>query len=165
MAYIYFWSKSSSPDARHLSNFAPAPLEYRGVAFPSVENAFQAAKYLRSTRPEVFETLARMTPAAAKTAGGKAGMKRVGATLDVAAWDGDSPGVMRELIALRVASDERFREQLAVARAHNTHLLHFERPPRTGLAVWGGHFPQRSRALADFRGRNTLGRIMMETAL
>jgi len=164
--YIYFYSKSKTATARHLSNFhvVPEKLVYRGVAFPSVENAFQAAKYLHSTRPELFETLAHMTPAAAKSAGGKGGMKKVGAVLDVDAWTSENVRVMRELITIRAAVDEEFRRHLGMARARGLKLLHFERPPRGGgLAFWGGSFANAThRELADFRGENMLGRIMMD---
>ena len=155
-----FFSRSKGPE-RQLSNFFPCDVPHENVLFPSIENAFQAAKYLRSTRPEVFVELASMTPAEARSAGSKTGMRRRGAALDVAAWDRDSVGVMERLVAIRVVQDPGYRSAIAAARKEGTALLHFERSGKKSF--WGGSFPAGcERVPANFVGRNMLGKILMK---
>lgn len=164
MAFVLFFSKAADPDARYLSNFQPARVELDGVVYPSVENAFQAAKYLRSDRPDLAPALARMAPAEAKSAGSRSGMRRRGATLDLRRWDVESEGVMRRLVAQRLRTDARFRGIVARARAAGTRLLHFERSCER--SIWGGCFPTGSpRTVHAFRGGNLLGRILESVPL
>lgn len=158
--YILFFSRAKGERERRLSNFFPARVEYRGVVFPAVENAFQAAKFLYSTRPELFRTLVDMSPAQARSAGSKTGMRRLGAQLiDAHEWDRNSVAIMKELVERRMHTDAEFRAIVEAARRDGTALLHFERSG--GRSRWGGSFPKGcERAPENFVGQNLLGKIM-----
>ena len=45
-----------------LSNFYNCGIEYDGVIFPTVENAFQAAKYTGNNKQEVYQDIASIVP-------------------------------------------------------------------------------------------------------
>lgn len=157
--YVLFFSKAKDPTARYLSNFTEAPVEYNGVVFPSIENAFQAAKYAHSTQPHLFAELASMTPAEAKSAGSKSGMKKRGATLDLSTWNNLSPRVMKQLVEQRMKTDARYKELILQGRRDGVAFLHFERSGANSL--WGGSFPKTMpREAAYFEGGNGLGLIM-----
>jgi ribA/ribD-fused uncharacterized protein len=161
--HLLFHSRARKPVERMLSNFHPSPVVYEGVRFPSVENAFQAAKFLRSTRPDLFASLAGLTPAEAKRRGSKSGMKAVGAVLDAPRWDSESVGVMKALVALRMDADAEFRRVVEDGRRAGLAFLHFERSG--ARSFWGGCFPKGApRTPAGFVGRNTLGKILMGSA-
>ena len=166
--YIYFHSRSQGADEKYLSNFSNAvPIPYKGVDFPSVENAFQAAKYLYSSRPDCFASIATMTPVQARSAGSKGGMKKVGAVLDVSKWDAVNTGIMKALIRIRITHDRRFRRLLKDARRKNIQLLHYESARGKGGAepYWGGYFKGSKKSLDAFFGKNMLGEIMMHASL
>lgn len=191
--YIYFKAACKYAIGRYLSNFADSSLVFRGEHFRSVENAFQAAKFLYSDRPELFSekafTLKRtrknpetkqeetyitkvkigdLPPPLAKSAGSKGGMKKVRATLDIQKWNQVHVDIMRELIGIRVRSDRLFRKILKKARDTGTKLLHFESAngKKGAPPFWGGYFKGNSRQeLGDFFGHNTLGEIMMTVPL
>lgn len=57
---------------RFLSNFYPAVVFYDGIAYPTVENAYQAAKALDETERLAF---INMTPGQAKRAGKKLALR------------------------------------------------------------------------------------------
>ena len=157
--YLLFFSKARDLTARYLSNFTEAPVEYNGVVFPSIENAFQAAKFLHSTKPHLFAELASMTPAEAKSAGSRTGMKKRGATLDLATWDKVSLTLMKQLVEQRMKTDARYKEIIEQGRRDGVAFLHFERSGAKSL--WGGSFPKDfPKAPAYFHGANRLGRIL-----
>ena len=59
---------SKIPAYAYLSNFHPAPFEYNGLFWPTVEHAFQALKF--PTNPDLQAKIrASPTPAGAKTRG------------------------------------------------------------------------------------------------
>ena len=165
MSYLLFFSRAKGADEKHLSTFAPCRIEYRGVVFASVEHAFQAAKFLYSTKPELFASSAwaDMEPSAAKSAGSKSGMRRLGTRLiRVEDWDRDSVAIMTDLVRLRMDADQRFRRLVETARRDGTALLHFERPGRFRESKWGGSFAKDLPRLPEnFVGRNLLGKILM----
>jgi ribA/ribD-fused uncharacterized protein len=159
--YIYFFSKSKGALERRLSNFYPARVEYKGVVFPSIENAFQAAKYECSSKPDVFRDLARaeMTPAMAKSAGSKTGMKKRGAVLDVAKWNDQSVAIMKRLVKSRMKTDDLYRKTILLARKQGLPIYHFERS--CAKSFWGGCFRKGEAHLAkNFVGENMLGKIL-----
>ena len=49
-----------------LSNFYPCTILYKGVIFPSLENAYQAAKYSGEDALNVYQEFAGFTPGKAK---------------------------------------------------------------------------------------------------
>ena len=163
--YIYFYSGAKSGLERYLSTFFPARVIYHGISFPSIEHAFQAAKYLYSDKPDVFERIAsEKTSLDAKRAGGKGGFRKFGATLNVSAWNAHSTGVMRDLIQSRTKTDALYRCIIKKARKANIKLLHYEKAfgKRGAEPFWGGYF---KKDTGEFFGKNTLGRLMMSVPL
>lgn len=152
--HVLFWSKSRKLGDRVLSNFYPATVEYRGVAFHSIEAAFQAAKYLYSSNPEAFTEFTGMSALEARRAGSKEGMRERNAVLDVVAWDTASATVMRELVQARKATDKTYRDTIDRANADGVALYHFERSG--ARSKWGGCFKN-----GVFVGGNMLGKILM----
>lgn len=163
--YILFFSKSKHALERRLSNFYPAQITYKGVTFPSIENAFQAAKFLHLLGPErerkdLFAAFADMKPVAAKSAGGKGAMKRHKVLLDVEGWNGASVRIMKLLVKKRMKVDDLYRKIILLARRQHVPLLHFERS--CARSVWGGCFDKtKSREANNFKGQNLLGKILM----
>lgn len=158
--YILFFSGSKDADAKYLSNFQPASVEFMGVVYPSIEHAFQAAKFQRSDKPALASRLLFMDAKGAKSAGSKTAMKRAGATLDVARWNQDSLAVMKHLVAQRMKTDPLYRRMIEEGRRAGTRFLHFERSG--AKSIWGGFFPQGASrdTAAAFVGQNLLGRIL-----
>ena len=89
-----------------LSNFWPSPLEWEGVAYPTVEHAFQAAKTLDGAKRRWIAALPY--PADAKAAG-----QRVDLRPD---WEAVKTGIMAELLRLKFA-DPDLRDQLLATGA------------------------------------------------
>lgn len=119
-----------------LSNFYPAPVEWRGLLFPSVENAFQAAK---TDDPEAHAALAALPPDQAAELGRRAAIRP--------AWDEVRLAVMADLLRAKFEIPVLRRRLLATGSA----LLVNE-------AWWGDKFWGISRG----RGDNHLGRLLME---
>ena len=158
---IYFFSKSKGFLEKRLSNFYPSPVYYNGFMYPSIENAFQAAKYECSSKPGIAEELAerRVTPAMAKSLGSKSGMKKRGAVLDVNKWNAKSVRMMKQLVNSRMKTDGLYREIILKARKDKVPFFHFERSGRKSF--WGGNFPQgTSQIPSNFVGENMLGKIL-----
>ena len=162
--YLYFYSGAKNATEKYLSTFQPASVIYNGVTFPSIEHGFQAAKFLFSTRPDLFKSFAAKTSLDAKRAGGKGAFKKAGAVLDSAAWNAHSQDVMKALVRSRVRRDSLYRKIIQLARKENIALLHYEKAfgKRGAEPFWGGYFQKESGA---FYGKNTLGKIMMSTNL
>lgn len=151
---ILFFSKGKNMSQKILSNFQETPIAYKNVIFPSVENAFQAAKFLYSDHPQMFENVRIMTPKEAKSFGSKASMKKNNVHLTTSDWNANKTEIMKKLIAIRFREDNSFRKIVVSARKTNRILYHFE---RSG-AYWGGHFKN-----GEFVGQNILGKIIMDT--
>lgn len=80
-------------DTAFLSNFWPSPIEWEGVAYPTVEHAFQAAKTLDPAKRRWIAALPY--PADAKSAG-----QRVALRPD---WEEVKTAIMAELLRLKFA--------------------------------------------------------------
>ena len=159
-----FHSRSKNLYYRYLSNFQAIPggitipdgfilKDMVGYTFPSVENAFQAAKYALSERMDVIPNFSACTPREAKALGGKAGMKRVGTTLNTFVWNDISYKIMESLVGIRVRADETFRLMILKCRLTGTVLFHFERSGEKSF--WGGYFKDE-----QWVGQNKLGHIL-----
>lgn len=154
--YILFYSKAKDAEARYLSNFQPSSIVFRGTTFPSVEHAFQAAKFLYSNKPELFNFVAQLDSALeAKRYGGKTNFTKLGAVLDQKRWNAESATIMEELITIRYNTDAKFKAILDKAQDSKLELYHYERPGRSE-PYWGGYFKDNK-----FIGNNKLGQIMM----
>lgn len=121
---------------RFLSNFFPAEVAYEGAIYPSVENAFQAAKCMSASERTVF---AVCSPAEAKRFG-----RRVRLRPD---WEQIKLDIMRQLVTDKfMRSNELRRRLLATGSAE---LIEGN--------VWNDTFWGVCRG----RGQNHLGRILM----
>jgi len=145
---------------RDLSNFAPFPVEWNGQVFPTVEHAFQAAKYGCTTSksdPAIIQAIAGIaamtTPQDAKRAGGKSGMKARGVVLDVELWETVKDGIMQSLLQSKVERHSIIRKELALIKEHNIHLVHFSR----GDKWWGAVIKEDGTIV----GQNRLGELLM----
>ncbi len=144
---------------KQLSNFWPAQVTIDGRTYPSVEAAFQAAKAMHSTKPEMakeFEVGGSIgpDPAAAKQHGTKKAYREAGATLKAKDWDAARDAAMFQILEARYADDPMFRKILHASKELNVVLLHYERSG--AKAYWGG-------AVKDGHivGKNRLGEMMM----
>ena len=144
---------------RQLSNFWPVEVTIDGRTYPSVEAAFQAAKAMRSSKPEMarkFEVGGSVgpDPSAAKQEGTKKAYKAEGAVLKAKAWNAERDAAMFELLQARYATDPEFRKILEASKTAGVDLLHYERS--AAKAYWGG-------AVKDGAvvGVNRLGKMMM----
>jgi predicted NAD-dependent protein-ADP-ribosyltransferase YbiA (DUF1768 family) len=171
-AYILFFSKSKTALGRYLSNFQPAEIKYRKHTFPSVEHAYQAAKFLfaemdskdqKQETVKLFKSLANdgtrsgYTAEQAKSFGGKGGWKKLGLKLDVRRWGQVERNIMEKLLKSRMRHDKLFRQIIRKAQKEHVALLHNDRA--AAKSFWGGAFNPQNRT--EFRGHNTLGTIMM----
>lgn len=163
MKIFQFFSKSANIDdlpgcradwRRRLSNFAKVDgLVVDGVEYPTVEHAFQAAKFKFTARPgDAPRFDSSMTAVDAKRAGSKAGMKSVGLTLDRAGWEEACDGVMERALQARWEADPEFRQILQAVAATGKTLLHFERAG----GYWGGKVED-----GVVVGQNKLGEMLM----
>lgn len=137
---------------RLLSNFGAIPIVWRGNTYATVEHAFQGAKYLlASNRPELEASIRiGSDPIIAKRAGSKAGMKAVGAVLDIDLWSSLSDNIMQELI-IEKANNPIIRSILMICKENGIGLYHFSRSDMK----WGCH-------VSPPKGENGLGCIYME---
>lgn len=86
---------------RWLSNFWPARVTLDGCVYPSVENAYQAAKAVTAVERAPF---GQCTAAQAK---------RLGRTISIRSdWDASRVAVMRDLLEQKFAPDTGLAEQL-----------------------------------------------------
>jgi hypothetical protein len=119
-----------------LSNFYPSPVEWQGRLYPTVENAFQAAK---TDDPAALERLTELPPDQAAELG-----RLVPLRPD---WEAVKLGVMAELLALKFEIPALRRRLLATGQAELLNIAWW------GDLTWG---------MAKGRGANHLGRLLME---
>ena len=161
---LLFYSKSKHLTNRYLSNFTNIsagimipetfPLvELIGYRFPSIENAFQAAKYCLAGSLKIALELRHKTPSESKSMGSKSGMKKCGIVLDVIRWNQLSYPIMLELVRERLKCDELYRLIAKYCVENKIKLKHFERSG--DKSFWGGYFKN-----GIWYGYNSLGRII-----
>lgn len=128
---------SFSGEYRWLSNFWLVEVFYEGIAYPSVENAYQAAKFVE---PEERKPFTYETPKVAKILGRDANLPL--------GWNKKKVEVMRELIS------QKFREGTELA----------EMLKRTGDVdiVEGNDWGDIFWGVCNGVGRNQLGLLLME---
>ena len=122
---------------RFLSNFFPAEVSYEGAIYPSVENAFQAAKCANASERTVF---AVCSPAEAKRFG-----RHVRLRSD---WERVKLDIMRQLVTDKFARSSELRRRLLATG--NAQLVEGNAWNDTFWGVCHGN------------GQNHLGRILME---
>ena len=135
--------KAFAGEFAFLSNFHPVEggIEYEGVSYPTVENAFQAAKTLDPEERTQFETA---TPAQAKRLGQKVTLRD--------GWDYARVQVMKELVRQKFQNPELRDKLLATGNdpLEETNKWHDN--------YWGAC--QCARCNGKL-GLNWLGRILM----
>ncbi|RKQ63355.1 hypothetical protein C7457_0225 [Thermovibrio guaymasensis] len=130
-----------------LSNFYPCKVEFEGLVYPSVENAFQAAK----TAPSEREPFTKVSPKEAKRIGREV-------RLQISAWESKKVKVMEELVRKKFKENPDLREKLlktgdAVLIEGNT----------WGDEFWGVNLRKPdSSSPWGYRGKNILGQILMK---
>lgn len=121
---------------RWLSNFWPACIVFEGVTYPTVENAYQAAK----TWPVNRQVYVYIKPGEAK---------RLGKTMPLRpTWEDEKVSVMRWLIAQKFADGTKLARQLVA-----TEDCRIVEGNSWGDTFWG---------ICRGVGRNTLGKLIME---
>jgi len=123
---------------RFLSNFWPAEVEYLGITFPTVEHAYQAAKFID---PDIIDDIANLsTPGKAKREVQKYAIERVD-------WDDIKSIIMIELVEKKFQIPELKDMLIATGDAE---LVEGNTWGDTYWGVCGG------------KGENMLGKILME---
>lgn len=131
--------KEFQGEARFLSNFISVRICYDGVVYPSVENAYQAAKcMLMDDRAQFKDCLAHEA-------------KRLGKIVPMRSdWNKIKESVMYELVKQKFTEHPTLREKLLA-----TGECHIEEGNRWGDTYWG----------VDIRtgeGDNRLGQMLMD---
>jgi ribA/ribD-fused uncharacterized protein len=154
---VQFYSESKQ--FRELSNFADYSVEYEGNIFPTIEHAYQALKYTCTNKPELVEMVRKLeTPEKAKSAGGKGGMKKQGAILDIACWNSKKDKIMQDLVKSKINRHSHIRDILKFAKENHIFLVHFSRFDME----WGAHIDKDTGKIK--KGENKLGIIFNEFA-
>ena len=180
MAIRYVHTKGKTACECYMSNLQmlPEPLVYKGKRYPSIEHAFQAAKY------DFTDALvgAKQSPAEVKTwfevghqygelpateavsKGKKGNMTKLKLALRIAEWNRRSVPVMRELMKARAQVDPAFVACLVEASKRGIPIFHREKGG--DKAVWGGTFVKgtkdRDRSKETFIGQNMMGKLLEE---
>jgi ribA/ribD-fused uncharacterized protein len=121
---------------KFLSNFYPVDIEYEGITYPTVENAYQAAKTILKKERIKF---VKMPPGVAKREGTKVTLRKN--------WDNIKLSIMEELVYYKFANNEELKDLLL-----GTGNLIIEEGNYWGDTFWG---------IYNGRGDNHLGRILM----
>lgn len=120
---------------RYLSNFYLTPIKYDGVVYPSVENAYQAAKTLDLEQRKQF---VNCSPGQAKRLGRTVGLRKD--------WDKIKLSIMRQLVS------EKFKNANLAKMLLLTGQAYLEETNNWGDEFWGVY---------RNNGRNYLGKILM----
>ena len=166
MPIIQFHSKSKkteppfAPTAmKDLSNFSDHSVVYGGNTYKSVEHAFQALKYSCTNRPELVDIVrvkfADKTAVEAKSSGSRAAMIKWKVELNIACWEKQKVGIMRDLIASKMERHPEIRQTIKTAKENNITLVHFSRSDM----YWGAHVTDDGTAIK--KGQNMLGNLFM----
>jgi ribA/ribD-fused uncharacterized protein len=141
-----------------LSNFADFSVEYDGEIYPTVEHAYQALKYTCTNKPELVEMVRKLdTPEKAKSAGGKGGMSKQGAVLDIECWNNKKDNIMQDLVKSKISRHSAIRDILKTAKDQHIFLVHFSRFDME----WGAHVDSDGKIK---KGENKLGVLFNEFA-
>ena len=157
MSYLLVHSRSSHNDAKYLSTFTPCNIEYNGRLYPSIENAFQAAKLQFITTftdvSHIYNKFVNVSPATAKYLGNKSSFNKFGITLDTLKWNTNSTRIMKTLIQLRKNIDPLFTNIINSV----DYIYHYERGGKN--SYWGGHFDKKT---LEFVGHNMYGKLLKQ---
>lgn len=129
---------SFSGEYRFLSNFWPCEIKYAGIVYPSVENAYQAQKFIKS--PTVMYQFKNISASKAK---------RLARSLDHIdpEWDKRKYFIMYDLVTIKFLYNEELKQKLI-----NTGDALLIEGNSWGDTYWG---------VCDGVGDNNLGKILM----
>lgn len=151
--YVPFQSNGYN---RYLSNFNPSTISYKSHTFPSIEHAFQAAKYIESGADDgiikqfcIGGKFHHLPGWKIKRLGSRAEFIKNSLRLNVVDWNKQRISIMLSLINERFLEDKLFRNMLRHCHQHNYILLH------TIDKFWGGKLTE-----TGVKGSNHLGKIM-----
>lgn len=133
---------------RFLSNFQYAEIEYEGTVFPTVENAFQAAKTEDKSQRTPFVTA---KPGEAKKLG-----RRVTLRKD---WEDVKFKIMKQLIVSKFPADTKHKNYWLTRKLLGTGAMMLVEENRWHDNIWGACTCEKCRNKAH---RNMLGIILME---
>ena len=123
-----------------LSNFYPSPLTYKGVRYPTVENAFQAQKVDNvPNRADLIHEFTKIPPSQAKRLGRKVPMR--------SDWDVIKLNIMNELVDLKFTQ--------------NKHLAHKLLETGDAILIEGNTWNDTYWGVCRGTGKNHLGQILM----
>ena len=127
-----------------MSNFYHCRIEYDNFVFPTVENAFQAAKYVGTDKLEVYQEFASIAPGEAKRRGRRLPLRKN--------WDNIRLSIMEDLLRSKFADDVLKRRLLGTG---NHELVEGNRWHDN---FWGSCACER----CGNRGQNQLGKLLMK---
>jgi len=125
-------------DYRWLSNFYPTEVTYEDIKYPTVENAYQAAKTLDIQQRVPFEI---MTPSGAKAAGRALVMRKD--------WNSVKLHVMNQLVFQKFMFNEDLKEKLMETE--------------NDMIVEGNTWNDTFWGVCEGEGENHLGQLIMQT--
>jgi ribA/ribD-fused uncharacterized protein len=121
---------------RFLSNFWPVEIVYEGLVYPSVENAYQAAK---SVDPVIRKKFTSVNSPVAK---------KLGQTIEIRPdWNDVKLGIMEELIRKKFENKE-LRQNLLDTKEK--------------VLIEGNNWNDRFWGVCNGKGSNHLGKILMK---
>jgi len=134
---------------RFLSNFYPAKVRYESTRFPTVEHAYQAAKFLADVEVLVDGKVVRLRTLIleAKTPGKAKRLARKYAHLQRPSWKKEKLSIMRELVRQKFSCYNMSRRLIQTG--------HYQIIEGNG---WGDTF----WGMCGGNGKNHLGKILME---
>ncbi len=124
---------------RWLSNFYPATVRLDGIDYPTVENAYQAAKLPKLSYEYADRTFTRLDPAAAKRRAREYALPN--------GWEKHKVTLMTDLLRQKFAHAELREKLLATGDAH------LEETNSWNDVFWG---------VCKGKGKNTLGKLLMQ---
>lgn len=143
-------------DYRWLSNFYPSPVYYEGIKYPSVENAYQAAKLVESERNKLVNCSAAESK--------KLWKNFIKLNESAKEWDARKYQVMAGLIFDKFLNNLELRELLL-----HTGQCHLEETNHWHDNYWGVCVCPRCHVVTEksesWRGENNLGYILMQTRM
>lgn len=122
---------------KFLSNFFACEVEYEGIAYPSSEHAFQAAKTL--DRNERIKIARASSPGMAKTLGRHVSLRRD--------WEETKDSIMEEILRIKFSNPE-LKDKLL--RTGDSRLVEGN---TWGDVYWG---------VCGNKGKNKLGKLLMK---
>ena len=131
-------------DYAFLSNYHPCEINFGGIIYPSIENAFQSAK---AVDPSLLKLFAQDTPGKAKIRGNEIICRKD--------WNEIKVQLMKDLLGLK------FKDGVLKAKLLSTGTVELKEGNRWHDNFWGECTCEKCQVLHD-EDSNTLGKLLME---